>query len=161
MKAIYPGSFDPITYGHLDIIERASLLYEELVIVIMNNDEKKCFFSVEERVDMIKQTTKHLKNVSVEIGEGLTVNYARSIGANVLIRGIRAVSDYEYELQLASANMQLASDIETIFLLAKPEYSFLSSSTAKTIAKNSGDLTKFVPDIVVKKLAQAYKKIQF
>jgi len=152
VKAIYPGTFDPITYGHLDIIERASKLYDEVSIVIMKNEGKKCLFSEEERKEMIENLVSNLENVNVTIGEGLTVDYAHRNNANVLIRGIRAVSDYEYELQLATANMALASDIETVFLLAKPEYSFLSSSTSKIIAKNGGDLSKFVPNEIAKKL---------
>lgn len=154
MKAIYPGSFDPITYGHIDIIERASKIFDELVIVIMHNDEKSGFFTMDERIDMVRQCIKNYGNVTVEIGYGLTVDYAKKIGANVLVRGIRAVSDYEYEMQLATANMTLAEDVHTIFLLSKPEYSFLSSSTAKTIAKNHGDLKAFVPEYVAKKLME-------
>lgn len=157
MKAIYPGSFDPITYGHIDIIERASKIFDELVIVIMHNDEKKGFFSMEERIDMVRKCIENYDNVTVEIGYGLTVDYAKKIGATVLVRGIRAVSDYEYEMQLATANMTLAEDVHTIFLLSKPEYSFLSSSTAKSIAKNKGDLKAFVPDCVADKLKEKFQ----
>ncbi|MBR6958217.1 MAG: pantetheine-phosphate adenylyltransferase, partial [Erysipelotrichaceae bacterium] len=131
MKAIYPGSFDPITYGHVDIISRARQIFDELVIVIMVNDEKSGSFTMDERLEMVRECIKDYDNVSVVVGNGLTVDFARRIGAKVLVRGIRAVSDYEYELQLATANMTLAEDIHTIFILAKPEYSFLSSSTAK------------------------------
>jgi len=158
MIAVYPGSFDPITYGHIDIIERASNLYDELIILIMKNDEKSGTFTMDERKEMIQQTTCHLKNVRVEVGEGLTVDAADKLGASVLIRGIRAVSDYEYEMQLATANMTLKPTIETVFLLAKPEYSFLSSSTSKTIAKNNGDLSFFVPDCVEVQLKKKFNK---
>lgn len=158
MIAVYPGSFDPITYGHIDIIYRASTLYDELIILIMKNDEKSGTFSMEERKEMIEKVVGHLSNVRVEIGEGLTVNQAGLLGAQVLIRGIRAVSDYEYEMQLATANMALNPDIETVFLLAKPEYSFLSSSTSKTIAKCNGDLTHFVPEFIEQKLREKFGK---
>ena len=157
MIALYPGSFDPVTYGHLDIIERASQLFDKLIIVIMENDEKKPAFSSSQRKELLEKFISHLTNVSVKVGSGLTVDFAREHNCQVLIRGVRAVSDYEYEMQLATANMTLQPDIETIFLLARPQYSFLSSSTAKTIAKNGGDLSKFVPEIVAEKLIEIYK----
>lgn len=156
-KAIYPGSFDPITYGHLDIIQRASRLYDEVVIVIMPNEGKKPLFSVARRRQMIAENIKELGNVSVAVGSGLTVDYAHKVKAEVLLRGIRAISDYEYELQLATANMMLAPDIETIFMLSKPEYSFMSSSTVKTIARNHGDISKMVPPSVWTQLKKEYK----
>ncbi len=156
-KAIYPGSFDPITYGHLDIIERASQVFDEVVVVIMNNDEKKGTFTNEERMDMVQHVIDRFDNVTVQIGDGLTVEYARSLGANILIRGIRAVTDYEYEMQLATANMVLAPDVHTVFLVAKPEFSFLSSSTAKSIASYKGDITAFVPEYVKEKLENKYR----
>ncbi len=158
MIAIYPGSFDPITYGHIDIIERAASLVEQLIIVIMANDEKSGTFSFAERKEMIEHTTSHLANVSVVVGEGLTAEFAQKMGARVMIRGIRAVSDYEYEMQLATANMTIAPDVETVFILAKPQYSFLSSSTAKTIARNNGKLDSFVDDYVAEKLMEKYRK---
>lgn len=158
MIAVYPGSFDPITYGHIDIIERAGKLYDELIILIMTNDEKSGTFSLEERKDMIEKCVGHLPNVKVAIGTGLTVDAAEKLNGKVLIRGIRAVSDYEYEMQLATANMILKPDIETVFLLAKPENSFLSSSTSKTIAKNKGDLSCFVPSYVQEKLEEKFAK---
>ncbi len=144
-KAMYPGSFDPITNGHLDIIERASAVFDEVVVVIMQNPKKKNHFSVDERLNMIKEVVKDLKNVSVDAGEGLTVNFAKKNGAKALIRGIRAVTDYEYELQQASANMFLEPSIETIFFLARPEYSFLSSSSVVEMASNNGRITGLVP----------------
>ena len=158
MKACYPGTFDPITKGHLDIIERAAKLFDELVILIMKNPRKHCTFSEEERKAMIETSLKEckLKKVKVEIGSGLTVEYANKIEARALIRGIRAVSDYEYELQQATANLMLNDEIETVFLIAKPEYSFLSSTTVKEIAANGGEISKFIPhsimDEVKKKL---------
>ena len=158
MKAIYPGSFDPITIGHLDIIDRARELFDEVVIVIMGNDEKKGTFDDEERLEMVNECIKDMPNVTAVIGEGLTVEYARKLGANVMVRGIRAVTDYEYELQLATANMTLAPDIHTVFLVAKPQYSFLSSSTAKTIAKNHGDISAFVTPNVENRLRRIYER---
>ncbi|MBO4218751.1 MAG: pantetheine-phosphate adenylyltransferase [Erysipelotrichaceae bacterium] len=158
MIAIYPGSFDPITYGHMDIIERAAALVDKLIIVIMANDEKSGTFSFAERKEMIEQAVTHLDNVSVVIGEGLTAEFAGKVGAGVIIRGIRAVSDYEYEMQLATANMTIAPEVETVFILAKPQYSFLSSSTAKTIAANNGPLESFVDDYVAARLREKYRK---
>lgn len=160
MKAIYPGSFDPITYGHVDIIERASEVFDELVIVIMQNDDKHALFTEEERAEMCRKSTAHIKNVSVMIGSGLTVDFAKKIGATILVRGIRAVTDYEYEMQLATANMALNSEIHTVFLVAQPQFSFLSSSTAKTIAKNKGDLRFFVPECVAEELEKKYQEEQ-
>ena len=154
MIAVYPGSFDPVTYGHIDIIERAARMYDELVILLMVNDAKPGTFSMQERKEFLEQTTAHLKNVRVEIGSGLTVEYAYNLGARVIIRGIRAVTDYEYEMQMGTANMALNSEVETVFLLAKPEYSFLSSSITKSIAINNGDLTMFVPPVVAKRMQE-------
>ncbi|MBR2825331.1 MAG: pantetheine-phosphate adenylyltransferase [Solobacterium sp.] len=158
MKACYPGTFDPITKGHLDVIERASKLFDELVILIMKNPRKVCSFSEEERKELIEKSLEEINvhNVSVEIGSGLTVKYAKKIGATALIRGIRAVTDYEYELQQATANLMLDENIETIFLIAKPEYSFLSSTTVKEIAMNGGDISKFVPEPVVEVVKKTF-----
>lgn len=155
MKACYPGTFDPITKGHLDIIIRAASIFDEVVVLIMNNPRKKCVFSVEERKEMIERCI-NIPNVKVKIGEGLTVEYAKKINAKVIIRGIRAVSDYEYELQQATANLMLDENIETLFFIAKPKYSFLSSSVVKEIAENGGDISLLVPEeianIIVDKL---------
>jgi pantetheine-phosphate adenylyltransferase len=155
--AIYPGSFDPITNGHLDIIERAASIVDELVVAIMINPEKKFAFSVEERMDMIRTSVSHLPNVRVASSTGLTVDYAQKIGAKLLIRGIRAVMDYEYEMQQATANMMLCPQIESIFLLASPEHSFVSSSVVKNIVLNHGDVTYFVPPHVAQKLIEHYR----
>ena len=145
-KAIYPGTFDPITLGHLDIIRRASTLVDQLEVVIMRNPNKSnSDFSVEERLEMISSVIQEFNNVTVSAQTGLTVEYAKVSGASILIRGIRAVMDYEYELQQATANMVLAPNIETVFLLTRPQYSFLSSSVVKQIAQNKGDLAPFVP----------------
>ncbi|MHC1734297.1 MAG: pantetheine-phosphate adenylyltransferase [Erysipelotrichaceae bacterium] len=157
-KAIYPGSFDPITFGHLDVIKRASGLFDALDVVVMQNPNTKTTFTLEERLEMLKKVTKDLPNVTVHARTGLAVNVARDFGANVLIRGIRAVMDFEYELQQATANMILAHDIETVFLLTKPEYSFLSSSAVKQIAMNDGDLTRFVPSAIIGDVVNKFKK---
>lgn len=157
-KALYPGSFDPVTFGHIDIINRASHLVDELEVVIMHNPNKaNASFSIEERMEMLKLSTKHLKNITFSAQSGLTVDYAHKVGASVLIRGIRAVMDYEYELQQATANMVLAPDVDTVFLLTKPEYSFLSSSVVKSIAINHGDLSLFVPKEIEQKIIDKYQ----
>ncbi|MCR5447784.1 MAG: pantetheine-phosphate adenylyltransferase [Solobacterium sp.] len=145
MKVCYPGTFDPITAGHLDIIERASNKFDEVIVLIMQNPRKKCMFTAEERKYMIERCVK-ADNIKVEIGSGLTVEYAKKLGASAIIRGIRAVTDYEYELQQATANMKLVNSIETLFLIAKPEYSFLSSSVVKEIAMNGGSTDGLLPD---------------
>jgi pantetheine-phosphate adenylyltransferase len=157
-KAIYPGTFDPITLGHLDIIRRASTLVDQLEVVIMRNPNKSnSDFTVEERLEMISSVIHDFNNVTVSAQTGLTVDYAKICGANILIRGIRAVMDYEYELQQATANMVMAPSIETVFLLTRPQYSFLSSSVVKQIALNKGDLTQFVPAQVKPLIENKYK----
>lgn len=157
-KAIYPGTFDPITLGHLDIIRRASTLVDQLEVVIMRNPNKSnSDFSVEERLEMISSVIQEFNNVTVSAQTGLTVEYAKVSGASILIRGIRAVMDYEYELQQATANMVLAPNIETVFLLTRPQYSFLSSSVVKQIAQNKGDLAPFVPAKVKELIERKYK----
>ncbi len=158
LKAIYPGSFDPVTYGHLDVIKRAASLFDALDVIVMHNPNTTSYFSIEERIAMLKKVTKDLPNVVVHTRKGLAVDAARDFGANVLIRGIRAVMDFEYELQQATANMILANDIETVFLLTKPEYSFLSSSAVKQIALNGGDLSKFVPPEIKDDILSKFKK---
>lgn len=154
--AIYPGSFDPITKGHLDIIERSAKIFDQVIVVIMRNERKKYLFSEKERLAMIQEACQHLDNVICDAGEGLSVRYAKSKGACAMIRGIRAVQDYEYELQTATANMWLDHEIETCFFMAKPEYSFLSSSTVKEIASYQGDVDRFVDPYVEKKLKEKF-----
>lgn len=156
-KALYPGSFDPITNGHLDVIERASKIFDTLEVVIMNNPNKKTTFSVDERLDMLHRVITRFPNVTCSAQEGLTVDYAKRVGAEVLVRGIRAVMDYEYELQQATANMVLSPTIETVFLLTRPKYSFLSSSVVKQIALNKGELHLFVPDEIKEIIEKKYE----
>lgn len=156
-KAMYPGTFDPITVGHLDVIRRASNLFDEVVVVIMVNENKTVTFDADERLAMIKSVIQPYKNVTALIGKGLTVDFAQSIHASVLIRGIRAVMDYEYELQQSTANMLLAPQLETVFLLTKPEFSFMSSSAVKEIARNHGNLEQFVPKEVLPLIQKKFK----
>lgn len=156
--ACYPGTFDPITNGHLDIIRRASKMFDEIVVTIMVNPKKRVTFSDSDRKEMIEKCITNLPNVKVVIGSGLTVEFAKSINATAIIRGIRAVADYEYELQQATANMMLNDQIETLFFVARPEYSFLSSSVAKEIACNNGDISKFIPNEIHNFVLQELKK---
>lgn len=146
--AIYPGSFDPITKGHLDILKTGAEIFDKVIIAVARNSEKRGFLTVDERVKLIKESVKELPNVEVDSFEGLTIEYAKKHDAKVLIRGLRAVSDFEYELQLSQANSALSSDIKTVFLTTKPKYNFISSSTIKEIHLNNGDISKFVPEPV-------------
>ncbi len=146
--AIYPGSFDPITKGHLDVLETGAKIFEKVIIVVAFNSNKTSFLTVEERVNLIKESVKHLDNVEVDSFSGLTVDYARQRNATILLRGLRAVSDFEYEMQLSQTNSALSEDIKTVFLITKPEYNFISSSTVKEIYLNNGDISKFVPQAV-------------
>ena len=155
-KAVYPGSFDPITFGHLDIIERSSKIVDELVIGVLNNSAKNSLFSLEERVSMIKEVTKDLKNVKVESFDGLLVDYVHQIGANSIIRGLRAVTDFEYELQLAQINHVQNDEIETLFLITNLKYSYLSSTIVKEIASYGGDISKFVPQELMERIYAKY-----
>lgn len=146
--AIYPGSFDPITKGHLDILKNASGIFDKVIIAVAHNGEKKGFLSTEERVELIKKSIKGLENVEVDAFEGLTIEYAKNRGAEILIRGLRAVSDFEYEMQLSQTNSALCDEIKTVFLTTKPKYNFISSSTIREILQNNGDISKFVPQAV-------------
>ena len=156
--AIYPGSFDPPTYGHLDIIERASRLCDELIIGVLKNSAKTPLFSVGERVNMLKVTTSDIKNVRVMSFQGLTVDFARQNKASIIVRGLRALTDFDYELQLSQINKTLCEDIETIFLSTNLKYSFLSSSTVKEVASYRADISGLVPphiqDLVEKKMKE-------
>ncbi len=143
--AIYPGSFDPITKGHLDVLERAAGIFDKVIIAVLVNSSKKSFLPIEDRIELIRESCKYLENVEVDSFDGLTIDYARQKDAKILIRGLRAVSDFEYEMQLSQTNSALAPDINTVFLITKPKYNFISSSTIKEIAKMNGDISKFVP----------------
>jgi len=154
--AIYPGSFDPITNGHIDIIRRASKLVDELVIGVLDNSEKKALFTAEERVAMIKGAVKGIDNVRVEAFHGLTVDFARMNDAKFLVRGLRAVTDFEYELQIAQTNHKVSPELDTIFFTTSVEYSYLSSSIVKEIAKYKGDVSLFVTENVEKALSEKF-----
>ena len=150
VTAVYPGSFDPATYGHLDVIRRASVSFDRVVVGVLHNSAKSPLFSVEERVNMIKSITSHLKNVEVRSFDGLLVDFVHQCRADVIVRGLRAITDFEYELQMAQTNRVIAPDIDTIFLTTNLKYSYLSSSIVKEIASYDGDISAFLhPDIAV------------
>lgn len=156
--AVIPGTFDPITNGHLDIIERAAKIFDVLYVAVLNNSSKKPLFTVEERMEMIKQVTAHLPNVAVESASGLTVDYAAKRGANAIVRGLRAVSDFEYEMQIASMNRTLNAEIETFFVMTNTKYSFLSSSMVKEVAQYQGDISELVPEMVNRAIQLKFNK---
>lgn len=148
-SAIYPGSFDPITNGHLDIITRGSKLFDKLIVGVLVNIDKQGLFSIDERVNLIKKVTAHLPNVEVMSFNGLLVNLAKKHDARIILKGLRAVSDFEYEFQMALMNSQLDSDIETLFMMTSAEYSYLSSSSVKQVAKFGGNISGLVPDEIM------------
>ena len=156
-KAIYPGSFDPVTFGHMDIITRSAKIVDELVVGVLNNSAKNSLFSLEERVSMIKEMTKDIPNVKVASFDGLLVDYMNEIGATIIIRGLRAVTDFEYELQIAQANHVQNEEIETIFLTTDLKYSYLSSTIVKEFASYGGDISKFVPGCFIDRINDKYK----
>lgn len=155
-KAIYPGSFDPVTFGHLDIISRSAKMVDKLIIAVLINKSKSSLFSMEERVRMISEYVKEYKNVEVHSFSGLTVDYAKEVGATMIVRGLRAVTDFEYELQLAQTNKVMAKDIDTLFLATNLKYSYLSSSIVKEIASYNGDISAFVPRKVENAMKEKY-----
>ena len=146
--AIYAGSFDPVTYGHLDVLKSGAEIFDKVIIAVSKNINKKGFLTVDERVELIKQAVSDIKNVEVASFDGLTVDFAKRNNAKFLLRGLRAVSDYEYEMQLSQTNQKLSPDIKTVFLITKPEYSFISSSTVREIYYNNGEISQFVPKCV-------------
>ena len=148
-RAIYPGSFDPVTLGHLDIIKRASKIFDELIVGVLNNNSKSPLFSVEKRVKMLNDVVKDLPNVKVMSFEGLLVDFARKVDAQIIVRGLRAVTDFEYELQMSQTNTVLNENVDTIFFTTSLEYAYLSSSTVKEAAYFGADISKFVPPNVV------------
>jgi len=156
-KAVYPGSFDPITNGHLDIIERAAKLFGEVIVAVIHNPEKRPFFSFKERAAMIKQALPHCPNVTVDSFDGLLVDYVRRQKAGAIVRGLRAVSDFDYEFQMALTNRRMAPEIETVFLMTDYRYSYLSSSFVKQIAHRGGDISGLVPPPVALKLKSGKK----
>jgi pantetheine-phosphate adenylyltransferase len=155
-RAIYPGSFDPITNGHLDVIERARKLFDEVVVAVTHNDEKQPLFSLNDRLDLLRETAGKIDNVRIAEFEGLLVEFARNEEAGVVIRGLRAISDFEFEFQMALMNRKLDSAVETIFLMPKEEYTYLSSRIVKEIARLGGDVSGFVPACVAKALSRKF-----
>lgn len=155
---IYPGSFDPITLGHLDIIMRSSKLFDKLYIGVLNNSRKNALFTADERVKMIKSVTGDIKNIEVEAFDGLLVDYAMMKHATAIVRGLRAVTDFEYELQLAQTNHKIQPEVDSVFLTTSVEYSYLSSSIVKEIASYGGDTTKFLPESVSEALYNKLKE---
>ena len=156
--AIVPGSFDPITYGHIDIIKRSSELFDEIIVAILVNPYKKYLFSLDERVEMIEETIKDIPNIRVDAFSGLLVNYAKKVGSSVIVRGLRAVSDFEYEMQLTFMNKALDEGIETFYMMANKQYSFISSSIVKGVSGFGADLSKFVPKNVEERLEKKMKE---
>jgi pantetheine-phosphate adenylyltransferase len=156
--AVYAGSFDPVTYGHIDIIKRAAKIFDQIIVAVARNTEKGSLFSVKERIAMIKRVTQKLPNIKVADFAGLAVDYVSRSGANVLIRGLRMVSDFEYEFQMALTNRKLNEAIETIFLMPNETYSYLSSTLIKEAASLGADVSSFVPPFIAKKLKAKLKK---
>lgn len=157
-RAIYPGSFDPVTNGHLDVIQRASQLFDEVVVAVAFNDAKNPLFTAEERVSLLKRVVKNVRNAKVASFDGLLMEFARESKACAVVRGLRAVSDFEFEFQMALMNRKLEPKIETLFLTPKEEYTYLSSRIVKEIARLGGDVAEFVPALVVKELRRKYSK---
>ena len=156
--AVYPGSFDPVTSGHIDIITRASEVYDKIIVVVSKNSSKKPLFTVEERIDFIKRSTAHLSNVEVDCCDGLLVEYVKKAGSNVIIKGLRAVSDFEYEFQMALANKKIEPEIETLFMMTDARYSYLSSSIVKEMASLGADFTDLVPSVIINDIKNKFQK---
>jgi len=154
LTAIYPGSFDPVTYGHIDLIKRATGIFDEVIVAVAKNVKKAPLFTIKERLEMLKQATKNIRGVKVEAFDGLVIEFARKRESNIIIRGLRMISDFEYEFQMALTNRRLAEDIETVFLMPSERYSFLSSTLLKEAASLGADISSFVPLFVAKKLKQ-------
>lgn len=157
--AVYPGSFDPITYGHIDIIDRASRLFDNVIVAVLNNPSKTPLFCTGERIEMIKEATNELENVEVDSFSGLLIDYVEKKEANTVLKGLRAVSDFEYEFQMALMNRKLNRNVETIFMMTSSRYSFISSSLIKEVVKFGGCAKDLVPDYVFDRLVAKYKEI--
>lgn len=157
-KAIYPGSFDPVTFGHLDMIERSAKVVDQLVVAVLRNNAKNPLFSTEERVSMLEEMTKNIPNVAVQSFDGLLIDYAKSVGATIIIRGLRAVTDFEYELQMAQTNRIVEPGVDTLFLTTSLEYAYLSSTIVKEVASYGGDISHFVPKQLIELIYNKYRK---
>ena len=158
LRAIYPGSFAPVTFGHIDIIRRSAAITDELIVGVLQNKAKTPLFSVEERVKMLGEVTKEIKNVKIVPFEGLLIDFAKEMEAKVIVRGLRAVTDFEYELQMAQTNHKLNSEIETLFMTTSLDYSYLSSSVVREIAAFDGDISQFVPEQVMEQVTKKIKE---
>jgi len=156
--AVYPGSFDPITLGHVDIIKRISKLYDEVIVLVANSADKVSLFTTNEKIQLIKKSLGNLKNVKIDSHNGLTVDYAKKVGAQVLVRGLRAVVDFEYELSMGNINKKINPDIETVLVFASPEYYFISSRMVKDVVKNNGPVDSLVPKPVIEPLKKKWSK---
>lgn len=156
--AVVPGSFDPVTNGHLDIIKRAAGVFDVIYVAVLNNSSKKPLFSIDERIGLISEVTKDIPNIRIESSSGLLIEYARAKNAKAIVRGLRAISDFEYEMQITSMNKFLDETIETFFIMTKNQYSFLSSSIVKEVAQYGGTVTGLVPEVVEKALLQKFNK---
>ena len=157
-SAIYPGSFDPVTYGQVDIIKRAASMMDHLIVGVLDNNSKTPLFSVSERANMLKEVTRDMKNVEIISFSGLLVDFAREHDVSIIVRGLRAVTDFEYELLMSQTNRVMDSSIDTIFLTTDLQYAYLSSSTVKEIAMYGGDISKFVPEIIEKKIKDKFSR---
>ncbi|MCI8280479.1 MAG: pantetheine-phosphate adenylyltransferase [Lachnospiraceae bacterium] len=157
-KAIYPGSFDPVTFGHLDMIERSAKVVDQLIVAVLRNNAKNPLFSTEERVSMLEEMTKNIPNVAVQSFDGLLIDYAKSVGATIIIRGLRAVTDFEYELQMAQTNRIVEPGVDTLFLTTSLEYAYLSSTIVKEVASYGGDISHFVPKQLIELIYHKYRK---
>ncbi len=158
--AIYPGSFDPATFGHLNIIDRASTIFENIIVSVVNNQNKNTLFNLEERVLMLREIYSNNKNIRVESFDGLLVDFVKKNNSKIIVRGLRAVSDFEYELQLALTNRKISDNIETVFLMPNEEYTYLSSSLVKEVAKLGGDISSFVHPTIEKKLKDYFSNVR-
>ena len=155
---VYAGSFDPVTNGHFDIISRSSKLCDKLIVAILKNSSKNSTFDFDERIDLLRKVLKDVPNVEIQVFEGLLAKYVKKVGASAIIKGLRAVSDYEYELQMALLNKQLCPSVETIFMTANMEYSYLSSSIVKEVARYGGDISGLVPDCIIEDINKKFSK---
>ena len=159
VTAIYPGTFDPMTVGHIDVARRASSMFDDLIVAVAASTNKGPFFSLEERVDMATEILSDLDNVTVQSFGGLLMDYAHEVGSRVIVRGLRAISDFEYEVQIAGVNRHLAPDVETIFIAAAQEYTFLSSSIVREIARMQGNVSEFVHPVVIDAFEKRHRRI--
>ncbi|HEY4543662.1 MAG TPA: pantetheine-phosphate adenylyltransferase [Tissierellaceae bacterium] len=158
MEVIYPGSFDPVTYGHLDIIERCAKKFDNVVVAVLNNNSKKGTFTIEERLELLRETTKKYPNVEIDSFSGLLTDYAKHRDCTTLIRGLRAISDFEYEMQMALVNRKMNDDLETLFMISRGEHVYLSSSIVREIAYYGGNVSCFVPKVVEEALIEKYRR---